>query len=102
MRGSGFNSSKTATVGREAASVTFMDENTLTLIVPTVSSGPNDIVLTNSDGTTYTLQNGLTVPWIRGVLTNRITHDQVLGILFIVGVMAATALLIFIKAPRQR
>jgi IPT/TIG domain len=62
VRGSGFNSSTTATVGGQAASVSFTDENTLTLTVPSVSSGPTAIVLQNSDGSSYTLQNGLTIP----------------------------------------
>jgi hypothetical protein len=62
VRGSGFNSSTTATVGGQQASVSFVDENTLTLTVPSLSSGPQDILLTNDDGPTYTLQRGLTVP----------------------------------------
>jgi hypothetical protein len=62
VRGSGFDASTTATVGGIAASVIFTDENTLTLIVPGASSGPEDIVLTRSDGETYTLENGLVLP----------------------------------------
>ena len=63
VRGSGFDSSVTATVGGVAASVTVTDENTLALTVPTMTpSGPQDIVLTRSDGTTYTLQNGVVLP----------------------------------------
>ena len=61
VRGSGFNSSTTATVGGLSASVSFTDENTLTLTVPSVPSGPADIVLTNSDGTNYTLQSAITI-----------------------------------------
>jgi len=53
IRGSGFNSSTTATVGGQAAAVSVADENTLTIIVPNLSSGPATIILTNSDGTTY-------------------------------------------------
>ena len=62
VRGSGFDSSITATVGGVAASVSFTDQNTLTLIVPTATSGPQDIVLTRGDGETYTLENGLVLP----------------------------------------
>jgi hypothetical protein len=62
VRGSGFNASTTATVGGQAALVSSIDENTLTFTVPAIPSGPVNIALQNSDGTTYTLQNGLTVP----------------------------------------
>ncbi|HTU35312.1 MAG TPA: IPT/TIG domain-containing protein [Candidatus Acidoferrum sp.] len=61
IRGSGFNSSTTATVGGEAASVNVSDENTLTLTIPNISSGPASIVLTNADGTSYTGLGLLTV-----------------------------------------
>ncbi len=61
VRGSGFDSGTTATIGGVAASVTFTDENTLTLTFPAASTGPNDIVLTRSDGETYTLENGVVV-----------------------------------------
>ncbi|HEY6305327.1 MAG TPA: IPT/TIG domain-containing protein [Candidatus Angelobacter sp.] len=62
LRGSGFNSSTAATVGGQAAVVSFVDENTLMLTVPTVASGVANIVLQNNDGTSYTLENGLIVP----------------------------------------
>jgi len=62
VRGSGFDSGTTATVGGVAASVSFTDENTLTLTLPSVASGPEDIVLTRSDGETYTLENGVVLP----------------------------------------
>lgn len=62
VRGSGFSPSTTATVGGQAALVSFIDEDTLTFTVPAIASGPTNIVLQNSDGTSYTLQNGLIVP----------------------------------------
>jgi hypothetical protein len=62
VRGSGFDSGTTATVGGVAASVTFTDENTLNLTIPAAGSGPEDIVLTRSDGETYTLENGVVLP----------------------------------------
>ena len=43
------------------ATVHFTDENTLTLTVPGIPSGRADVVLTNNDGTTYTLQNAITI-----------------------------------------
>ena len=62
VRGSGFDSTITATVGGVAASVSFTDQNTLTLTVPAAHSGPEDIVLTRGDGEIYTLENGLVLP----------------------------------------
>ena len=61
LRGSGFNQSTTATVNGVAAAVTLVDENTLTLTIPSVASGPAAIVLTNSDETTYTASYLLTI-----------------------------------------
>jgi len=62
VRGSGFDSGIAATVGGVAASVSFTDENTLTLTIPSAALGPQDIVLTRSDGETYTLENGVVLP----------------------------------------
>jgi len=64
VRGSGFDSGTTATVGGVAASVSVSvtDENTLTLTIPSAASGPEDIVLTRSDGEVYTLENGVVLP----------------------------------------
>jgi hypothetical protein len=62
VRGSGFDSTLSATVGGAAATVNVTDENTLTLTVPTTASGPEDIVLTRGDGVTYTLENGILLP----------------------------------------
>jgi hypothetical protein len=53
VRGSGFDSGTTATVGGLAASVTLTDQNTLALTVPAATSGPQDITLTRGDGETY-------------------------------------------------
>jgi hypothetical protein len=64
VRGSGFDSGVTATVGGVAAGVTFTDENTLTLTIPAAASGPQDIVLTRT-GTyaeSYTLENAVVLP----------------------------------------
>jgi hypothetical protein len=62
VRGSGFDSGTTATVGGIAASVSFSDQNTLMLTIPTAPSGPQDIVLTRSGGEIYTLENGVVLP----------------------------------------
>lgn len=61
VRGSGFKYGITATLGGSPASVAFTDSETLTLTVPSTRTGPEDLVLTNPDGTSYTLQNALTV-----------------------------------------
>jgi hypothetical protein len=44
------------------ASISITDQNTLTLTVPSASSGPQDIVLTRGDGEVYTLENGIVLP----------------------------------------
>ena len=64
VRGSGFDSTVTATVGGVAATVSFTDENTLTLTIPAAASGAEDIVLTRT-GTyaeSYTLENAVVLP----------------------------------------
>ena len=61
VRGSGFENGITATLGGVTASLTFTDPQTLTLTVPIANTGPEDLVLTNPDGTTYTLQNAIRV-----------------------------------------
>ncbi len=62
VRGSGFDTSVTATVGGEPASVSVTDENTLTLTMPAAAAGPEDILLTRGDGATYTMENGIILP----------------------------------------
>ena len=62
VRGSGFDSSTTATVGGQAASVSVTDENTLTLTIPAAQSGSQDLTLTRADGQSYTLQNAVVLP----------------------------------------
>ena len=62
VRGSGFDSGLTAKLGSAPATISVSDENTLQLTVPALSSGPQDLVLIRSDGTTYTLENGIVLP----------------------------------------
>lgn len=50
IRGSGFVSGITATLGGKSAAVAFKDMNTLQLTTPVLSAGPQQIVLTNPDG----------------------------------------------------
>ncbi len=42
-------------VGGKAATVAFKDMNTLSLITPAVTAGPQQLVLTNPDGETVSL-----------------------------------------------
>jgi hypothetical protein len=61
VRGSGFEPSISATVNGQAANVTFVDENTLNLTVPSLPAGPATIVLTKADGTSYSEPALLTI-----------------------------------------
>lgn len=61
VRGSGFESGMTTTIGHVAAHVNVTDQNTMTLTVPAAMAGPQDIVLKLTNGETYTLENGITV-----------------------------------------
>jgi hypothetical protein len=61
VRGSGFDAGTTATLGGLAATVSFVDENTLTLTLPAAAVGPEDIVLTQTDGETYILENAIVI-----------------------------------------
>ncbi len=55
VRGSGFQSGITATVGGKSATVTLTDMNTLALTTPAMTPGPQQLVLTNSDGESVSL-----------------------------------------------
>ncbi len=61
IRGSGFESGITATLGGVFAPTALTDSETLTITVPTTNSGLEDLVLSNPGGTTYTLQNAILV-----------------------------------------
>jgi len=55
VRGSGFQSGITATLGGKSATVTLKDMNTLTLTTPSMSAGPQQLTLTNQDGESVSL-----------------------------------------------
>lgn len=55
VRGSGFQNGTKATLGGNSATVTLKDMNTLTLSTPSTSAGPQQLVLTNPDGETVSL-----------------------------------------------
>jgi IPT/TIG domain len=55
LRGSGFQSGMTATLGGKSPAVTFTDMNTLSITTPPTSAGPQQLVLTNPDGESVSL-----------------------------------------------
>jgi hypothetical protein len=55
IRGSGFQSGTTATLGGKTLAAVFKDKNTLTLTSPALSSGAQQLVLTNPDGESASL-----------------------------------------------
>jgi hypothetical protein len=61
IRGSGFETGITTTLGGVSAATAFTDSETITITIPTTNSGLEDLVLSNPDGTTYTLQNAISV-----------------------------------------
>jgi hypothetical protein len=55
IRGSGFQSGATATLGGKTLGAVFKDKNTLTLATPALSTGAQQLVLTNPDGESVSL-----------------------------------------------
>ncbi|HVO56277.1 MAG TPA: IPT/TIG domain-containing protein [Dongiaceae bacterium] len=60
LRGSGFASGATVTIGGQPANVSFVDMNTLKLTAPAVASGLQRVVVTNPDGESVVLEAGYT------------------------------------------
>jgi IPT/TIG domain len=60
IRGSGFQSGTTVTVGGKAANVTFKDASTLSIITPALAAGPQRLTITNPDGEAVSLDAALT------------------------------------------
>jgi hypothetical protein len=60
IRGSGFQSAATVTIGGKSAAITFVDMNTLTVTTPPLTAGPQQIVITNTNGDSYTLDAAFT------------------------------------------
>ncbi|MGB2677148.1 MAG: IPT/TIG domain-containing protein [Candidatus Acidiferrum sp.] len=55
IRGSGFQSSTKATLGGKSANVTFKNANTLLMTTPVLSAGPQQLILSNPDGESVSL-----------------------------------------------
>jgi hypothetical protein len=53
IRGSGFENGATVTFGTVRATATYLDQNTITATVPSLSTGPTQITVTNPDGRAY-------------------------------------------------
>jgi IPT/TIG domain len=60
IRGSGFQSGATVTIGGTPAATTFVDINTLSVITPTLPTGPLQVVIITADGDSYSLDAALT------------------------------------------
>ncbi len=60
VRGSGFVSGITATVGGKSAAVTFTDASTITITTPVIATGPQQLTLTNPSGETTLLDAAFT------------------------------------------
>ena len=60
VRGSGFQSGATVTIGGKPASVTFRDMNTLSVVAPAVTPGTQQVSITNPNGDSYTLDAAFT------------------------------------------
>lgn len=60
VRGSGFQSGTEVTIGGVAAITTFVDQDTLQVIAPPLSTGPAAITVNGPDGATYTLDAAYT------------------------------------------
>ena len=55
VRGSGFQTGTTVTVGGKSATITFKDMNTLTVVTPALTTGAQRVTITNPDGETISL-----------------------------------------------
>lgn len=61
IRGSGFQNATTVSLNGKAATVSFADINTLTVVTPSLATGPQRITITNPDGETVSLDAAITV-----------------------------------------
>jgi hypothetical protein len=60
LRGSGFQNGITATINGKTANAIFKNSNTLSLLVPALSPGAQQLTLTNPDGETVSLDAAFT------------------------------------------
>src|SRR5260370_9669241 len=55
IRGRGFQSGAPVTIGGKSAATNFVDINTLTVTTPSLTAGRQQIIITNPNGDSYTL-----------------------------------------------
>ena len=60
IRGSGFQSEVTVTIGGKNAAASLKDTNTLVVVTPSLAPGPQQIVITNPDGDSVSLPAAFT------------------------------------------
>ncbi len=60
IRGSGFLSGAAVAINGKSAATTFKDMNTLTVTTPSLTPGPQQVVITNPDNNSYTLDAAFT------------------------------------------
>ncbi len=60
IRGSGFQAATTLTIAGKPATAAFKDTNTLTVVTPAVSPGPQQIIASNPDGESVSLSAAFT------------------------------------------
>jgi hypothetical protein len=60
IRGSGFQSATKVTIAGKSTTVTFKDSNTLSVVTPSLTPGPQQITIMNSDGETISLDAAFT------------------------------------------
>ena len=60
IRGSGFQSGTTVTIGGKSATVTFKDMNTLNVVTPSLTVGAQRVTITNPDGESISLDAAFT------------------------------------------
>jgi hypothetical protein len=60
IRGSGFQTGTTVSFNGKSATVSFKDVSTLSVVTPTLTVGPQQIVITNPDGQTISLDAAIT------------------------------------------
>src|SRR6202007_76008 len=54
IRGSGFQAGATVTVGGVQVATTYVDQNTLTTVLPVLPVGWQDVTVSNTNGVSYT------------------------------------------------
>lgn len=60
IRGSGFQSGATVTIGAKFAATTFVDMSTLSVVTPPLNAGPQQFAITSPNGDSYTLDAAFT------------------------------------------